>query len=123
MQARTLTALTVAVILLVATSYARAADNSPAKSSTVTISVAGMHCAGCAKKVETKLKTIAGVDQVKIDVAKGTVVVNPRAKKELSPRLLWGNRREGGLPADQDCRACGNFNGKAEVVAQSDTHR
>lgn len=112
MQARNFTALTVAAILLVVTSYAQSADNSPAKSPAVTISVEGMHCAGCVKKVETKLKAIAGVDQVKIDVAKGTVVVNPRAKKELSPRLLWETVEKAGYQPTKIAGPAGTLTAK-----------
>ena len=112
MQARTLTAWTVAAVLLALTSYAEGADSSQAKSPTVTISVNGMHCAGCAKKVETKLKALAGVDQVKIDVAKGTVAVNPRAKKELSPRLLWETVEKAGYQPTKIAGPAGTFTAK-----------
>lgn len=112
MQVRTLTMLTVAAVLLAVTSYAQGADSSQAKSPTVTISVDGMHCAGCAKKVEAKLKTIAGVDQVKIDVAKGLVSVNPRAKKELSPRLLWETVEKAGYEPTKIVGPAGTFTAK-----------
>ncbi|MCI0460652.1 MAG: heavy-metal-associated domain-containing protein [Gemmataceae bacterium] len=73
-----------AVAALVLGSGLRAADPVP-----TTITVADLHCAGCAKKVTTKLSEVAGVGVVRSDLERKTVTVTPKAQMLLSPRSLW----------------------------------
>lgn len=54
-----------------------------------TITVQGMHCAGCAAKVTRKLQAVAGVEKAQVDAAKGTAVVTVKADATPSPRALW----------------------------------
>ena len=89
MQAKLLPAWMVAIAIIASGANVRADDSVSAQSSTVTITVEGLHCAGCAKKVEAKLKAINSVDKVTVDVQTGKVIVTPRAKMAPSPRLLW----------------------------------
>lgn len=72
-----------AIIALVGNSL-WAADPVPTK-----ITVAGMDCAGCAKKVASKLKEVPGVAVVQTDVKAKTATVVARAQAVLSPRALW----------------------------------
>lgn len=53
------------------------------------ITVEKLHCGGCAKRVEAKLKEIPGVASVKSDVKTKTLWVNPHPGKTPSPRGLW----------------------------------
>jgi Cu+-exporting ATPase len=57
--------------------------------SDTTISVADLHCEGCAKKVVKGLITVQGVAKAQADVEARTVKVTPRAQAVLSPRALW----------------------------------
>lgn len=53
------------------------------------ITVKGMHCAGCAKKIAAKLTAVAGVGQAQPDVPKSLFVVVPAEAKAPSPKALW----------------------------------
>jgi len=82
--------LSVAVLLgatlsLFATQAAVAADS---KAETV-ITIEGMHCAGCAKKVARKLEAVKHVASVKVDAKTGLATVIPATKETVSPKLLW----------------------------------
>jgi len=54
-----------------------------------TVTIEGMHCQGCAKKVASRLKAVAGVQNVRIDAESGLAVVVPLADETVSPRALW----------------------------------
>lgn len=62
-----------------------AAETAPETS----ITIKGMHCAGCAKKVTKKLKTVSNVKFATVDSEKGTATVVPDDSKEVSPKALW----------------------------------
>lgn len=53
------------------------------------IYVADMHCAGCAKKVSSRLFKVKGVMKVRCDVEADVVVVTPQSKKTLDPKAAW----------------------------------
>lgn len=46
---------------------------------THTYIVRGMSCGGCVKHVEKALRSVAGVEQVVVEIAKGTVTVQGTA--------------------------------------------
>ncbi len=56
---------------------------------TSTISIPEMHCAGCAKKVTTKLTTLTGVAKAEADMKTKTITVTPKAGAVLSPKAVW----------------------------------
>ncbi|MBI1904612.1 MAG: heavy-metal-associated domain-containing protein [Planctomycetia bacterium] len=56
---------------------------------TTTITIQGMHCPACAKRVETKLQAVAGVASAQVNAETGIAVVTPAPRQQLSPRLLW----------------------------------
>lgn len=47
-----------------------------------TYRISGMTCGGCAKHVEKALRSVAGVNTVAVDVAKGTATVEGTAPFE-----------------------------------------
>lgn len=53
------------------------------------ITVEKMHCAGCAKRIGTKLYEVPGVKAVQVDVEKKLLWVHPEPGKQPSPRGLW----------------------------------
>ena len=53
------------------------------------LTIDGMHCAGCAKKVSRKLEAIKPVASAKVDAATGKAIVAPTKGKKVSPKLLW----------------------------------
>ena len=53
------------------------------------ISVPGIHCDGCAKKLATALAEVKGVATIKTDVEAKTVTVTAKPKSVLSPQALW----------------------------------
>ena len=71
-------------VALLAANLAQAADP-PA----TTISVDGMHCAGCASKIARNLQAVAGVNKAQVDAEKAVATVTPKSKTALSPRALW----------------------------------
>lgn len=62
---------------------------SAADTRTTSINIDGMHCAGCAKKVATRLRAIAGVADAQASAETGTAVVMPKDKAPPSPRAMW----------------------------------
>lgn len=63
---------------------AYAADPAP-----TTITIPGMHCGGCAKKVAAKLTAVAGVAKAEADVEAKTIRITPKADVVVSPKALW----------------------------------
>jgi Cu+-exporting ATPase len=53
------------------------------------ITLASMHCEGCAKKVATRVQEVPGVAAVQTDVKAKRVTVVARGQTALSPRALW----------------------------------
>lgn len=53
------------------------------------ITVDGMHCPSCAKKIAAKLKVVSGVASVKADVSAAQMQVTASMGKEPSPKALW----------------------------------
>ncbi|MBY0587198.1 heavy-metal-associated domain-containing protein [bacterium] len=53
------------------------------------ITVTGLHCAGCAKKVKAKLASVANVKSAEVDHKTGLATVVPVDAMKASPRSLW----------------------------------
>ncbi len=53
------------------------------------IYVGDMHCAGCAKKVSSRLYKIKGVMKVRTDLKADVAVVTPQTKKQVDPKAVW----------------------------------
>ena len=53
-----------------------------------TITVEGLHCMGCAKKVANQLAGVPGVAKVQVNMATASFSVSAKGKNP-SPRLLW----------------------------------
>lgn len=66
----------------------QAAFAAPRVAATV-ITVEGMHCSMCAKKISGKLATVAGVETVSAQVEAGRMIVVPKAQLTPAPRALW----------------------------------
>jgi len=79
--------LLIAIAALFAADRVIAADN--AQLSTTTITVEGMHCAGCAKSLTTKLKAVKSVKEVEVDLTTKTAKITPMPSSKLSPKALW----------------------------------
>jgi copper chaperone CopZ len=60
-----------------------------AEPAVTTISIPEMHCAGCAKKVTTKLAALKGVVKTEVDMKAKTITVTPKVGSVLSPKELW----------------------------------
>ena len=71
------------------TAFAAAPIAPQAQPETITIFVADMHCAGCCKKVSSKLYTIKDVIKVQTNLQKHYAVVVPKPGAKISPRKLW----------------------------------
>lgn len=56
---------------------------------TTTISVQGMHCAGCASKVSTNLQAVSGVQKASADAAKSLAMITAKSNASPSPKALW----------------------------------
>ena len=53
------------------------------------VSIKGMHCASCAKKVTKRLQAISNVKSASADAEKGSAVVITADDKDLSPKAVW----------------------------------
>jgi Cu+-exporting ATPase len=60
-----------------------------AESASTTVTVEGMHCPGCAKKIAARLNEVSGVASVKADVAASTLTVGAKVGQTPSPRSMW----------------------------------
>ena len=56
---------------------------------TTKLTVEEMQCAGCAKKVATKLLAVSGVAKVEATVQTKSFTITPKADHVLSPKALW----------------------------------
>jgi Cu+-exporting ATPase len=77
-----------------------------------TISVQGMHCAGCASKVAGKLQAVAGVSKAQVDAAKAVAVVTAKADDAPSPRALWEAVERAGYKPTKIVGPSGTFTSK-----------
>ena len=84
----TLLMMFVALASILSSSELRAADTK-----TTTITVKGMHCGGCAKKVAAKLKAVPGVDNVNVDASTSQASLTPQGNKVPSPRACGKRSR------------------------------
>jgi copper chaperone CopZ len=77
--------------LAVAATAALASTVSAApKTSNTTITIKGMHCQSCAKKVMTRLNLVSGVKTAQVNAKKGRAIVFPKDTRHLpSPRTQW----------------------------------
>jgi copper chaperone CopZ len=77
--------LTIAcAVTLLAANLVHAADPSA-----TTISVQGMHCAGCASKVAGNLQVVAGVQKAEVNAERAVAIVIAKASLAPSPRAMW----------------------------------
>ncbi|MBY0524431.1 MAG: heavy-metal-associated domain-containing protein [Gemmataceae bacterium] len=53
------------------------------------ITVPGMCCNGCVKKITAQMQAVPGVAQVQADLAARTVTIVPQQTALPSPRLMW----------------------------------
>lgn len=72
--------------VIAATGSLSAAD-APADNTTITVE--GMHCAGCAKSLSTKLKAVKAVKEAEVDLATKTAKITHSDKEKVSPKALW----------------------------------
>ena len=80
----------VAVLTTAGYQAAQAAGENKEKSYQTTLTIKGMHCSSCAKKVTAKLKQVKGVGKVTVDSKKGVGIIQPKEVKKLpSPRAQW----------------------------------
>ena len=54
-----------------------------------TITVDGMHCPACAKKLSTKMQGLPGVASAAADAKAGVVTVTPKTRTNVSAKSLW----------------------------------
>ena len=65
------------------------AKQAVAAEASTTLTVEGMHCGGCAKKIAAKLKAIPGVEDVQADVKTSQISVSTKANQRASARAMW----------------------------------
>jgi copper chaperone CopZ len=63
----------------------------------VAIYVDDMHCAGCAKKVSSRLFKVKGVVKVRTDVKADVAIVTPQAKKQIDVKAAWAACQKAGF--------------------------
>lgn len=108
MKIRVASLMVVAAALLVASNQSLfAADARPS-----VLTVKGMHCAGCAKKIAGKLTAVRGVEQVKADVPKSYFLVTPVEGQTPSPKALWEAVEKAGYTAVKLEGPSGSFSKK-----------
>lgn len=79
-----------------------------------TITVEGMHCQGCAKKIANRLQAVPGVAAIQADVPAARLTVSAKSQQAPSPRALWeAVERAGYKPTKLDGPA-GSFTARPE---------
>ena len=76
------------------------------------ISIKGMHCAGCAKKVAKKLEAVPNVKSASVDAEKGSALVVTTDGKELSPKAIWEAVESAGYKPTELTGPAGSFKAK-----------
>jgi Cu+-exporting ATPase len=105
-----------AAALFVTLSAATLLPAADAKSTTdTTITINGMHCEGCAKKIARKLKAVSNVAEVKIDVKNSLAAVSPQKGKSASARALWEAVESAGYEATKLQGPAGTFTSKPKT--------
>lgn len=83
-----------------------------AEPAATTISVQGMHCAGCAMKVAGNLKAVQGVSAAQVDAEKATAVITPMSAGNPSPRAMWEAIEKAGYKPTKLVGPAGTFTAK-----------
>ena len=99
--------------LLALAAYSNAADKAVPVATTITI--AGMHCGTCAKKVTNKLQALPNVMSAKVDVQTSLASVTPQKDKNLSPRMLWESVEAAGYQPTKIDGPSGTFTTKPKL--------
>jgi len=103
----------VAILVVASTQSAQAAGKKQDKSMRTTLTIKGMHCPSCAKKLAARLKKIAGVGKISIDPKKGLAVVEPKnSRQPPSPRAQWAAVEKSGFKMVRLAGPFGNFKKK-----------
>lgn len=97
-------------ILSVASHAAWAED-----SASTTISVEGMHCAGCASKVAKKLEAITGVAKAQVDAEKSVATVSAKPSANPSPKAMWEAVEKAGYKPTKLVGPAGTFTSKPKA--------
>ncbi|MFO0809037.1 MAG: heavy metal-associated domain-containing protein [Gemmataceae bacterium] len=87
-----------ALALLAGLAAARAGDppaKAPLPPPAYTITVPGMHCAGCAKKLVDKLAELKYVARAEAFMDTKTIKVTPKPNLAVSPKELWETLEKG----------------------------
>ena len=79
-----------------------------------TITIADMHCMGCAKKVAAQVNQVPGVATVQADVKTKRITVTPKGQSILSPRALWEAVENAGKQPDRLEGPSGTFTAKPQ---------
>lgn len=95
------------VVAIFTTNIVQAADP-PA----TTISIEGMHCAGCAAKVSRNLQSIEGVNEVQVSAEKAVAIVSAKTNTKPSPRALWEAVEKSGYKPTKLVGPAGTFTSK-----------
>lgn len=66
---------------------------------TLTLSIAGMHCAGCVRRVSSLLSSVPGVSVKDVRVGAATLDLDPT---RTSPGAIVGALRSGGYDAHEE---------------------
>ena len=77
------------LLLLTAVAFVLAGNGARAAETDTYLTVSGMHCGGCAKKIATKLMAVPGVEDVQADVQAKMIMVIASTDEEPSPRAMW----------------------------------
>ena len=76
------------------------------------VTIEGMQCVVCAKKVTKKLTSVSNVKSANVDPEKGTAVIVPADGKEVSPKLLWEAVENAGFKPTELKGPTGTFKSK-----------
>ncbi len=103
----------VALLATVSFQAAQAAGEKQEKASRTTLTIKGMHCGSCAKKLTAKLKQVAGVGKITIDPKKGLGVIEPKNPRQPpSPRAQWEAVEKAGFKTVRLAGPFGKFDKK-----------
>ncbi len=100
------------VVTLFAAAFVVTNNVQAAEPPATTISVQGMHCAGCAAKVSRNLQAVVGVSEAQVDATKALAVVSAKPNSTPSPRALWEAVEKSGYKPTMLIGPAGTFTSK-----------
>ena len=83
-----------------------------ADASRTVVTIDGMHCQSCAKKIDEKLRAVPGVEVAQTNAQSASALIDAQPRRTLSPRALWEAVEKAGFKPVKLSGPSGTFTAK-----------